>query len=112
MQRSKTMCVVARLLDHVVGDCEQRRWHVDGERLGGREINDHVEFCRLRDRQVGRFLAFEDAASIDADELVYVVDARLGLLEVRNCGADFAAYLRKAYDEYGRIIREANIKAR
>jgi tripartite-type tricarboxylate transporter receptor subunit TctC len=37
---------------------------------------------------------------------------KLGLLEVRNCGADFAAYLRKAYDEYGRIIREANIKAR
>jgi hypothetical protein len=27
------------------------------------------------------------------------------------CGADFAAYLRKQYDEYGRIIREANIKA-
>jgi hypothetical protein len=27
------------------------------------------------------------------------------------CGADFATYLRKRYDENGRIIREANIKA-
>ena len=27
------------------------------------------------------------------------------------CGADFSALLRKQYDEYGRIIREANIKA-
>ena len=27
------------------------------------------------------------------------------------CGADFGAFLRKQYDEYGRIIREANIKA-
>jgi len=28
-----------------------------------------------------------------------------------QCGAPFAASLRKQYDEYGRIIREANIKA-
>jgi len=27
------------------------------------------------------------------------------------CGADFRAFLRKQYDEYGRIIRAANIKA-
>jgi hypothetical protein len=27
------------------------------------------------------------------------------------CGADFAAHLRKQYDEYGRTIREANIKS-
>jgi tripartite-type tricarboxylate transporter receptor subunit TctC len=27
------------------------------------------------------------------------------------CGAEFAAFLRKQYDDYGRIIREANIKA-
>jgi tripartite-type tricarboxylate transporter receptor subunit TctC len=34
-----------------------------------------------------------------------------GLYPVGTCGAEFAAYLRKQYDEYGRIIREANIKA-
>jgi hypothetical protein len=26
------------------------------------------------------------------------------------CGSDFAALLRKQYDDFGRIIREANIK--
>jgi len=30
---------------------------------------------------------------------------------VGACGADFAAYLRQQCDAYGRIIREANIKA-
>jgi tripartite-type tricarboxylate transporter receptor subunit TctC len=30
---------------------------------------------------------------------------------VGMCGADFGAFLRKEYDEYGRVIREANIKA-
>jgi tripartite-type tricarboxylate transporter receptor subunit TctC len=33
-----------------------------------------------------------------------------GLYPVGMCGMDFARYLRKQYDEYGRIIREANIK--
>jgi tripartite-type tricarboxylate transporter receptor subunit TctC len=28
-----------------------------------------------------------------------------------QCGVSFAAFLRKQYDEYGRIVREANIKA-
>jgi hypothetical protein len=26
------------------------------------------------------------------------------------CGDDFGAFLRKQYDEFGRVIREANIK--
>jgi tripartite-type tricarboxylate transporter receptor subunit TctC len=34
-----------------------------------------------------------------------------GLYPVGTCGADFGALIRKQYDEYGRIIREANIKA-
>jgi tripartite-type tricarboxylate transporter receptor subunit TctC len=33
-----------------------------------------------------------------------------GLYPVGICGADFANYIRKQYDEYGRIIREANMK--
>jgi tripartite-type tricarboxylate transporter receptor subunit TctC len=33
----------------------------------------------------------------------------LGLFPVGVCGVDFAAYIRNQYDEYGRIIREANI---
>jgi len=34
-----------------------------------------------------------------------------GLYPVAACGADFAALLRKQYDDFGRIIREVNIKA-
>jgi tripartite-type tricarboxylate transporter receptor subunit TctC len=34
-----------------------------------------------------------------------------GLYPVGTCGADFGSYIRKQYEEYGRVIREANIKA-
>jgi tripartite-type tricarboxylate transporter receptor subunit TctC len=34
-----------------------------------------------------------------------------GLFPALTCGADFGALIRKQYDEYGRIIRESNIKA-
>ena len=36
--------------------------------------------------------------------------AALGLFPNATCGADFAAILRSDYEEYGRVIREANIK--
>ena len=34
-----------------------------------------------------------------------------GLYPVGKCGTEFGDYLRKQYDEYGRVIRESNIKA-
>jgi tripartite-type tricarboxylate transporter receptor subunit TctC len=34
-----------------------------------------------------------------------------GMFPVGMCGTDFGAFLRRQYDEYGRFIREANIKA-
>jgi tripartite-type tricarboxylate transporter receptor subunit TctC len=34
-----------------------------------------------------------------------------GLYPVGACGADFAAHLRKQYEDYGRVIRAADIKA-
>jgi tripartite-type tricarboxylate transporter receptor subunit TctC len=34
-----------------------------------------------------------------------------GLFPVDTCGADFAAFTKKQYDDYGRAIRDANIKA-
>jgi len=34
-----------------------------------------------------------------------------GHFPVAICGTDFAAHLRKQYDDYSRVIREANIKA-
>jgi tripartite-type tricarboxylate transporter receptor subunit TctC len=36
--------------------------------------------------------------------------AALGLYTVGKCGAEFAADLRKRFDDYGRVLREANIK--
>jgi len=36
--------------------------------------------------------------------------AALGFFPGGRCGADFGAVLRKDYDDYGRVIREANIK--
>src|SRR5262249_12550043 len=35
----------------------------------------------------------------------------LGLHPTTMCGADFAALLHQQYEDFGRIIREANIKA-
>jgi tripartite-type tricarboxylate transporter receptor subunit TctC len=35
----------------------------------------------------------------------------LGFYPVGLCGEDFAGYMRKQYEEYGRIIHEANIKS-
>ncbi len=35
----------------------------------------------------------------------------LGFFPTGQCGADFAALLRRQYDDYGRAIHEANIKA-
>jgi tripartite-type tricarboxylate transporter receptor subunit TctC len=34
-----------------------------------------------------------------------------GLYPVGSCGAEFGSYIRNQYEEYGRIIREADIKA-
>ena len=34
----------------------------------------------------------------------------LGLFPVGMCGADFSAFIRRKYEEYGRTIRELNIK--
>jgi tripartite-type tricarboxylate transporter receptor subunit TctC len=35
----------------------------------------------------------------------------LGLYPVGSCDADFGAHIRKQYEEYGRVIRDANIKS-
>jgi tripartite-type tricarboxylate transporter receptor subunit TctC len=49
-------------------------------------------------------------AAMQAPEFKLKLVAQEGLYPVGICGADFAAVLRKQYDEYGRVIREANIK--
>src|SRR5580704_7281547 len=61
-----------RLLDHLVGDGEQRRRHVEAQRLGSLEIDNQLEFSRLRDWQVGRLFAPENTPGIDTDLAVCI----------------------------------------
>src|SRR5262245_6358691 len=49
-------------------------------------------------------------ASVDAPELKPKLELQ-GFSAVGTCGGDFGAFLRKHYDDYARIILEANIKA-
>jgi tripartite-type tricarboxylate transporter receptor subunit TctC len=50
------------------------------------------------------------AAALKAQEVKTRLTA-LGLSPVGACGGEFGAHLRKKHEEYGRIIRDANIKA-
>jgi tripartite-type tricarboxylate transporter receptor subunit TctC len=50
------------------------------------------------------------AAAMQVPEIKAKIVAQ-GLYPVWMCGADFAALLSKQYNEFGRVIREANIKA-
>jgi tripartite-type tricarboxylate transporter receptor subunit TctC len=50
------------------------------------------------------------SAAVQAPE----VKAKLavqGLFPAVSCGVDFTAFVRKQNDDFGRVIREANIKA-
>jgi tripartite-type tricarboxylate transporter receptor subunit TctC len=55
-------------------------------------------------------LAASFAAAVQAPEIKAKLVA-LGFYPVGLCGADFAAYLRRQYDDYGRVIRDADIKS-
>src|SRR5271154_3466279 len=49
-------------------------------------------------------------AALRAPEIKQKLVAQ-GLVPVGLCGMDFGALIRKQYDEFGRVIRDANIKA-
>jgi hypothetical protein len=57
-------------LDHLVGAAEQRERECDAKRLGGLEIDDELDFCRLLNRQVGRLLALQNSSNVIADQTV------------------------------------------
>ena len=48
-----------RLLDHLVGAQQYRRWNCDADRFGGLEIYDKLKFGWLFDRQIARLCASE-----------------------------------------------------
>ncbi len=49
-------------------------------------------------------------ASLKSPEVLAKLD-NLGLYATNQCGSEYAAFLRKAYELNGRVIRESNIKA-
>ena len=48
------------LLDNFVGARQHRLRHSEAQRLGGPEVDDQLEGCRLLDRQIGGLGARED----------------------------------------------------
>jgi hypothetical protein len=52
------------LLDHLVGEREQRGRNGEAESLGSLNIDHQLELDRLLDRHVGRLLSFENPATV------------------------------------------------
>src|SRR6266550_1956296 len=58
------------LIDHLVGDREQRRRHVEAEGSCGLEVDEQFEPGRKLHRQVAGLLTFEDAIDVAGDPRV------------------------------------------
>src|SRR5262249_27644902 len=56
------------LFDPLLGDSEEVRRNRETERLRGLEVDRQHEPGRLHDRQVGRLLALENPAGVEADQ--------------------------------------------
>jgi hypothetical protein len=52
LQRVGLSLLAGASLDHLVGASEQRRWHFQTYRLGGRQVDDEVEHGRLLNREL------------------------------------------------------------
>ena len=68
-------CTNGLLFDHLIGATEEREGWSQTERLGGLQIDNQFHSHFLLYRQVGRLLALENAARIDAGHTLCVVVA-------------------------------------
>jgi hypothetical protein len=70
-------CAKALLLDHLVGGREQRRRHLETQRLGGPQIDDKLILGWQLHRQVSGLFALENPAGIDPrlSKQPYQIDA-------------------------------------
>ena len=81
---------------NLAGAGEQRRGHIEAQRLRGLEIDDQLKLGRPQHRQVARFGAFEDLAGIDA-----------GLARrIRNAGA--IAHQTAGLGELAQLVYRGN----
>src|SRR5262245_36309462 len=62
-------------LDQLVGALLEVKRNVESECLGGREINDQLEFGRQRDRKIARLLTFQYASNIDTGTAISIRDS-------------------------------------
>jgi len=67
------MC--ASSLDDLVCSRQQRFRDGEAEGFGGFEVDDQIKFRDLLYRQVGGFLAFQDAPGVDANLAVDIAEA-------------------------------------
>jgi tripartite-type tricarboxylate transporter receptor subunit TctC len=84
------------------------------EEMGFKDFSVEAWFGVLAPAKLPKEMASELASWFKAAMQVPEIKARLahlGLYPVGTCLDDFAAFVSKQYDEYGRIIRDANIKA-
>src|SRR5262249_16468125 len=72
---SRQLCL-AHSLDHLVGDGQQLCWYLETERFGRPSIDHELEFDRLLDGQIGRFLALQNPTGIEPDPPIHFDRAR------------------------------------
>ena len=74
-------------LNYLIDRSEETGWHSNTERFGSLKIDDELEPGWLHHRHIGRFLALQDAAGVDADLTVSVLNARaIAYQTARDCG--------------------------